>query len=391
MRIDDHIILDFLSALALLAILCWCYGLIRQRVFGDHLGPIVMGVLFGLVALVQMHAPLQPVEGLILDLRAVPVALAGAYLGRRGLAACLAVALVTRWQIGGIGMVPDLVAIILAGAAGAVWDRATRHHLPRRAVHLVALGLAVSAPVLTAALLPAPLSTWVLANAAPVLALLNLAAVPMLAALLERERHALLIERALLAQATARARDGMLSQPRFLDLLRRLRHSTASGLPTGPPVVAVLVLQLEQRQVSARRSEAVLAHVLSGLRDRLPQLVCHGDQLGITEEGRILIALAAGDLAQVDTVIASIRRAVAESAVALPDGDSARVGVAAVPVRLGDAMTQAEIAARLDTAIPGHGGTFRPIPHKDRGLAVRPPSQRALRVPDAPMPNRRKP
>ncbi|BDW86864.1 hypothetical protein [Roseicyclus marinus] len=63
---------------------------------------------------------------LIVEMPTVPVALAGADFGWPGLVGCLAVALVMRWQIGGIGRIPDAVRLGLAEGVGWVGARIAR-------------------------------------------------------------------------------------------------------------------------------------------------------------------------------------------------------------------------------------------------------------------------
>jgi hypothetical protein len=184
MRFDIGLVLDFLSPLALLAILCLAHGPVRQRLPGAVLAPVAMGLAFGIVAALQMATPLRPVAGLIVDLRGVPLALAGAYLGWRGLLACLVVALAARWQIGGIGLMPDGLGMLIAGGGGLLWARLARRR-PRGMRALMGLGFFMSPAVLTGALLPAPLAGWMLTSAAPMLVLFNLVAVPLLAMILE--------------------------------------------------------------------------------------------------------------------------------------------------------------------------------------------------------------
>ena len=185
MRFDFGLMLDFLSPLALLAILCLCHDLFRHRGIGTFLVSLVAGLAFGLVAALQMTAAMVPVPGLLVHLGAVPVALAGAYLGWRGLVACLLVALAVRGQIGGIGLVPDATGLLIAGGAGLIWAGITRGHALRRMRTLMGLAFLMSLNVVAGAMLPAPFAGWMLTSAAPMLVLFNLVAVPLLAAILE--------------------------------------------------------------------------------------------------------------------------------------------------------------------------------------------------------------
>jgi hypothetical protein len=98
------------------------------------------------------------------------------------------VALAFRWQIGGIGLGPDALGMVIAGGAGLLWARLTRHHRPRGMRVLMGLAFLMSPHVLTGALMPAPFAVWMLTSAAPMLVLVNLVAVPLLAAILEARR-----------------------------------------------------------------------------------------------------------------------------------------------------------------------------------------------------------
>lgn len=111
------VFLDFAASLAVLALLAESYGVIRRRFVGAFAAPIVLGVLFGLMAVVQMHRPFEPFDGVIIDMRNVPIALAGAFLGWRGLLPCLGIAVATRMGIGGVGMVSGIAAMAMSGLA----------------------------------------------------------------------------------------------------------------------------------------------------------------------------------------------------------------------------------------------------------------------------------
>lgn len=194
MRINFALVLDHVSPLAMIAILAWVSGAIGPHRAGARVAPVALGIAFGLVAVLQMQSAFVPVDGVLVDLRAIPLALAGAYLGRGGLAACLAVALAGRAQIGGIGTGADLLAITLAGCAGFVWHRATCLTVPRGIGHFIILALAMSTSLVPALMLPQPLGQWFLGSAIPVIFPIYLGIVPLLAAILERERHLSLIE-----------------------------------------------------------------------------------------------------------------------------------------------------------------------------------------------------
>ncbi|MEM7721041.1 MAG: LytS/YhcK type 5TM receptor domain-containing protein [Pseudomonadota bacterium] len=132
MGIEFEVIMDFAGSLAVVAILASGYGTLQRYLQQPAAARVVLGVLFGLVAWAQMHAPFEAMPGLIVDLRNVPVALAGAFLGRRGLLACLMIGLAARLQIGGVGALAGCLGMVIAGCAGLLWAHFT-DAIPKRA------------------------------------------------------------------------------------------------------------------------------------------------------------------------------------------------------------------------------------------------------------------
>ena len=246
MWFDPELALDHLSSLAILAILAWGYALVRQRGVTRQLSPVALGLGFGLVAVLQMNAAFQPVAGLLVDLRLVPVGLAGAYLGLRGLVACLVIALAGRYQVGGIGANADMASICIAGMAGLAWARWTRMREVRGIGPLVLLALGTALGFLPARLLPGALRTWFVIDALPILLLLHLVSVLLLAVLLDRVRHSDVSE----APASFMADGG---EPRRSDRSRVLPPTLALGPPpayrAGPQT---------RREVRLRRRSGVL-------------------------------------------------------------------------------------------------------------------------------------
>ena len=179
-------IAQFLGSFALLLSLALAYGSIQRRLPGRATGEVVLGALFGVVAIVQMNMPVSPMEGFIIDMRAVPVALAGAYLGLRGLTVCIVIAAGYRLGLGGVGAPAGVMGMVIAGGAGMIWSALTVNSL-RTLRTILGLGLAMSAHLFGALLLPIDLAIWFVTTAAPVMVLLNLVFVPPISMALERE------------------------------------------------------------------------------------------------------------------------------------------------------------------------------------------------------------
>lgn len=151
-------LLDLIENVALLITLCWLHGMIMRYLDGhERLSKICAGVLFGAVCIVAMQIPLVLAEGLIFDGRTVVLSMA-AFIGGPlvGLIAG-SMAGLSRLGIGGIGVVPGLLNIlmpVLMGLAFGYLHR--RRQVPFNAVSLLIFGIAVHGlSILNLALLPA--------------------------------------------------------------------------------------------------------------------------------------------------------------------------------------------------------------------------------------------
>lgn len=112
---------DLLGTIALMALLAIAYGTIMRASMRAWLGRSLLGALFGGAAILGMHGPIHVAEGVIGNLRNVPVVLAGAFLGPQGAAMTMAVALGGRIETGGAGMASGCMGIIIGGFVGLGW------------------------------------------------------------------------------------------------------------------------------------------------------------------------------------------------------------------------------------------------------------------------------
>lgn len=336
--------IDFVQALALAAGLSWGYGLFLRHIARPGWAPLVLGVLFGCVAVLEMNTPLEPFPGLIIDLRAIPIALSGAFLGWRGALVCVAIAIAARLSLGGVGMVAGVAAILIAAGTGLAWHYMTRHVSQRRAKHLIWLAPATSLSLLGGVLLPGELSAWFFAEVALPLGVIYLLSVPLVAALLERER--ILVEKDKVPNIGEGidAETGLRGQERFA---RDVAHATASGAYA--PIAGAIIVKIRDRGfLTGQWGQSVMGHLLGGLRHRFAQFD-HGDRVvGIKNDGCFLISVAAKDWARVDKFRADLVRAAAEGVMALPNGQSTRVAVTTRLVRFSDPANVAAVRNDLE-------------------------------------------
>ncbi|MBF9044483.1 hypothetical protein HKCCE4037_14160 [Rhodobacterales bacterium HKCCE4037] len=190
-------VVDFAVSVAMLGLLSEVYGVIRRNFDGMILAPVALGILFGGLAVLQMARPFEAIDGVITDLRNVPIALAGAYLGWRGVLPAVIIAVLARLDQGGIGAHAGVVGIVFAGTAGWIWGQKTAILERRSYLVLVGLALAMSTHLFAGLLLPRDISIWFFTTAAGPILLMNLLMVPLLAAIMERKKKQIAQERRL--------------------------------------------------------------------------------------------------------------------------------------------------------------------------------------------------
>ncbi len=284
---DFSSLLDMAAALAVTALLAESYGAIRRRLAGENWAPMVLGVLFGLMATVQMYNPMEPFEGVLVDMRNVSIALAGAFLGWRGLLPCLLIAVAVRVDLGGVGSVAGVWGMIIAGLAGMIWARKMAHFEVRRFPMLLLLALAMSSHLLGALALPRDMAVWFFTEAAGTILTFNLLAVPLIGALLERENRRIAEENRLCAAMTRDPDSGLLTAAAFMRDLTDAYGARSFGTFAGFVVITPQKAALPGLLGSFRA--APVAYV-----DRhfLAEHLSHGDLAGQGRNGRILVPLS---------------------------------------------------------------------------------------------------
>lgn len=293
---------DIAAALAITALLAESYGAVRRRMVGKALAPIVLGVLFGLMALLQMFNPVEPYDGVIIDMRNVPIALAGAFLGWRGLLPCLAIAFATRYGIGGVGTLAGVLGMTIAGLAGMIWARQTAHMKQRGLGMLLLLAAAMSTHIASGVAVPREMAIWFYTVAAGPIVLVNFIAVPLIGALLERENRRIRNENTLSAAITRDAETGLLTGPAFVRDI-----TDAYAAQPFNSFVGFLVVAPDRGLWSS------VSGLFRGVNpapvdlNALRQNVDHSDLAGVCADGSALIPLSAWEVANITRVKSGIR------------------------------------------------------------------------------------
>lgn len=133
---------DLVENLALLVTLCWLHGTIMRYVKGHELfGKICAGFLYGFVCIVGMMNPLVLGNGLIFDGRSVVLSMSALFGGPWVGAIAGAIAGLYRFWIGGVGVVPGVLSVLMTVLMGLFFHYLHQHRrVPINAISLLIFG-----------------------------------------------------------------------------------------------------------------------------------------------------------------------------------------------------------------------------------------------------------
>ena len=313
---------EVIGSLAVVVMLASLFGLIRSRI-PEARAQIILGISFGFVAMFQMNAPLNMVPGVIVDMRNVPVALAGAFLGWRAALLCLVMAASMRGYIGGIGMPSGIAAMSIACLAGAMWNHWTLRQQRRGIAALLALSVMVSTHLVAAFIMPWEVCVTFLATLALPMAALNMLSIPIAATFLEHERVRALTESRVAAERRLDPVSGLARFDTFARDALALSHSDANVRVAG-----FLTIQITGCDRLARSlGRAGLDQTLGAIRVRLQSLDRTGLPVATTDDGRIVMGLNFEQVADQDRTEVLVRRLLNDQEYLIDDALALRVGV----------------------------------------------------------------
>ncbi len=180
--------LQFFQTVAALALVSIFYGTVLRRMGPGWPRQVVLGLVFGAAALSAMVQPIPMAPGVIVDMRHLPVALAGAFAGPWSMAIALSMTAAARIAIGGGGMLGGLIGMTLAGLAGALWAQLFLARKAGGVPALLVLAGMVSTNLLGAAALPRELALDFFARFALPMAAFNVVGVLVIGGAIRRER-----------------------------------------------------------------------------------------------------------------------------------------------------------------------------------------------------------
>jgi len=151
-------LIDLIENITLLITLCWVHGMIMRYLDGrERLGMLCAGLLFGAVCIVGMQSPLVLTEGIIFDGRTAVLSMAAFFGGPLVGAIAGSMAGLFRLLVGGIGVIPGLLNILMPVLMGLGFRYLHRRGwIPFNAGTLLVFSIVLQGlQVLNLALLPA--------------------------------------------------------------------------------------------------------------------------------------------------------------------------------------------------------------------------------------------
>lgn len=233
---------QFTDATAVIALIAVFYGWIARHSATPLRQQVTLGLTFGIGAAYMMADPIIAAPGVVVDLRAVPVALAAAYLGPVGGLIAMAIAGLARTAIGGVGLPSGLIGLVLTFLAGLLWRQVAGRGLMPRFAELNILGLGASAGVFGVLALPHDIMVSVMRNFVPFLVPLNLAGVVAVGFVIDRERRLIATEDSLRHDSRRDPLTGVLNRRGF--------EAAVAGAVQGPHQLtkgrAILMIDIDR-------------------------------------------------------------------------------------------------------------------------------------------------
>lgn len=341
MLLTPHVLKDLLGTMALMALLAVAYGSLL-RAMRQAEAQLVLGVLFGGAAVIAMLDPIQVAEGVIIDLRNVPVVLAGAYLGPPGAAAATLMATGMRAWAGGIGMLGGIVGIVVACLVGLAWASRRRSGRGLRSVAMLA-GVS-SCYLLSGFLVPADVAWRMVTSVWPFLVPLHVLGVLVVGALLERERQI----------ATERSQLGLDAalDPLTGLLNRRGFEAAIAGLPFAPHGSSLLVLDLDRfKHVNDTHGHAAGDAVLHSLSARLREASQSSDVVARFGGEEIVVLLHDVEQHHCEAAAARLCEVVRAQPFVLPGGERISVTASVGAAWTSGQATTPVLLTRADRAL----------------------------------------
>ena len=197
MVIYDELLTGIVRTLGLTALVLLCYSVLIRRFPDGKRKSTAVGVLFAAAGLLSMHDPITVAPGVFYDGRTALLAVAYPYGGLIGTAIAALLMAAYRIWLGGVGVVPGIVSIVIVSLIGYAFTWIPLRRLPIGTRRSILLGLTASTSLFSIILLPKEIETALLGFPLYAITVGNVVNVVIITALLEREKDRLRLWRAL--------------------------------------------------------------------------------------------------------------------------------------------------------------------------------------------------
>ncbi len=306
MSSQSQIVIQYASAIGLLAALSVPYGLALAQIRPVVLRQIALGIVFGAASMLAMLTSLPVADGVFFDLRSLPVALAGAFAGPISATVCALMAGLVRFSIGGEGTFAGLLTLVLSAGAGLSWRAIVQRVELQSTARLVLLGL-VSCLHLTSILtLPHETMMMALELAVPLNVALTMVGAVVVGSMIQREDDAYERSRTLAQESLTDPLTGIANRRGFEQSRRIARAEEADGN-------ALLLIDIDHfKAINDTYGHPAGDAILRQLADRLAASIREGDLLARYGGEEFALHLRALDRSRAEVITERLRRAIAD-------------------------------------------------------------------------------
>ena len=300
------IFLEFFHVMAGMALVAILYGVV-VRGLGEHWGrQVALGVLFGAASLYALSQRMELAPGVLMDMRHLPIAFAGAFGGPLAMAVTLTINVVARLAIGGNGVLGGLISMSVSGLAGLAWAWLFLGRPGRPLPQLLALGALICPHTLAALTLPWETAVNYFRYFAPVQAAFNVLGTLVVGGAIHRERTLALTAHGLEHSASRDPLTGALNRRGFHQRADAARARSAPGQGG-----ALLALDLDHfKRVNDAFGHDVGDAVLVEAARRLQSELRGGDVLGRFGGEEFVVFVPAVSRERAAQIASRLRRAI---------------------------------------------------------------------------------